>query len=63
MIEFNIEAMTCGHCASLVTKAVKAVDPKAKVEIDVPAQKVRVESAEDREAITSALFEAGYPPN
>lgn len=63
MIEFNVEAMSCGHCISMVTKAVKSVDPQAKVEVDLSAHKVRVETQEDREAIAGALADAGYPPS
>jgi copper chaperone len=63
MIEFNVEAMSCGHCVSVVTKAVKSVDPQAKVEVDLPTHKVRVETTEDRETVAAALSEAGYPPN
>jgi len=61
--EFNVESMTCGHCVSIVTKAVRSVDPQAKVEVDLPTHRVRVETAEDREAIAGALAEVGYPPN
>jgi copper chaperone len=61
--EFNVQSMTCGHCVSVVTQAVKSVDPQAKVEVDLPTHKVRVESEEDREAIAGALADAGYPPN
>lgn len=63
MIEFNVESMTCGHCVSIVTKAVKSVDPQAKVEVDLGSHKVRVESNEDRETIAEALTDAGYPPS
>jgi copper chaperone len=62
MIEFDVQDMSCGHCVSAVTKALKAVDPQAKVEVDLPAHKVRVESSEDRQALAEALAEAGYPP-
>jgi copper chaperone len=63
MTEFNVQSMTCGHCVSRVTKAIKAVDPQAQVECDLAARKVRVESREGREAIAAALTDAGYPPN
>lgn len=62
MLELTIESMTCGHCASVVTKAVKALDPLAKVEVDVSGHKVRVETTEARQAVVEALTEAGYPP-
>ncbi|KWT70873.1 MULTISPECIES: heavy-metal-associated domain-containing protein [unclassified Variovorax] len=61
MHEFEIQSMTCGHCASRVTQAVKGLDPQAKIEVNLPAKKVRVESAEDRASVATALAEAGYP--
>lgn len=62
MFEFTLPTMTCGHCISMVTKAIKQVDPRAGVEIDLASHRVRVETVEDREAIESALTEAGYAP-
>lgn len=62
MFEFDVQAMSCGHCASAVTQAVKQVDPQAKVEVDLDTKKVRVESSEDRASLVEALTEAGYPP-
>lgn len=44
MTEFQIDGMTCGHCASTITKAVQSLDHTAKVEIDLAAKRVRVES-------------------
>ena len=55
--------MTCGHCVGVVTKAIKNVDPKANVEIDLANHRVRDETAEDRETIESAVTEAGYAPS
>ena len=62
MIEMTLPDMSCGHCASTVTQACKAVDPAAQVEVDLGSKKVRIESAEDRQDFTEALTEAGYPP-
>lgn len=63
MIEFKVEAMSCGHCASVITKAVKSADPSARVEVDLPSHSVRVQTTEDRETIAAALADAGYPPS
>jgi copper chaperone len=63
MYEFNITAMTCGHCVGAVTQAVKQADPEAKVDVDLGTHKVRVESGEERETFESALTEAGYKPD
>lgn len=61
MTEFNVEGMSCAHCVSMVTKTLKALDPQAKVEVDLASKKVKVESTEDREILAAALTEAGYP--
>ena len=62
MLEFNLPDMSCGHCASTVTKAVKEVDPSAKVEVNLDSKKVKVDSGQDRQQFAEALTEAGYPP-
>ena len=62
MLELTLPTMTCGHCVSVVTKAIKQADPRALVEIDLASHRVRVETTEDRETIESAVAEAGYVP-
>lgn len=62
MMEFDVQAMSCGHCVGRVTEAVKSADPQARVEVDLAAKKVRVAGAASREAVAAALAEAGYPP-
>ena len=62
MIEFDIQSMSCGHCVGRVTEAVRSVDPAAMVEVDLQTRKVRVQSGADRQAVSAALTEAGYPP-
>lgn len=62
MFEFNVQAMSCGHCASTITQALKQLDPQARVEVDLDGKKVRVESNEDQASLAEALTEAGYPP-
>jgi copper chaperone len=61
MIEFDVQAMSCSHCVDAVTRAIKLIDPQAKVEVDLAGKKVKVESAQDRAFIAGALAEAGYP--
>lgn len=61
MYELQIIDMTCGHCASKVTKTVMDLDAAAKVEIDLPSQKVRVQSDTALADISEALADAGYP--
>lgn len=61
MYEFTVDGMTCGHCASRIEKAVRAIDPKASVKIDIPAQKVSVASTLPEPRLKAAIEEAGYP--
>lgn len=61
MIELRVLNMTCGHCVSAVTKALKAVDPQATVDVDLETKRVRVESRQPAAMLTKALDEAGYP--
>ena len=57
---FNVQGMSCGHCASAVTQAVKSVDPAADVKVDLGSGKVEVRSDGDRAAIARAIEEEGY---
>jgi copper chaperone len=62
MIEMTLPTMTCGHCVRAVTAAVQRVDPQARVEIDLPTHRVRIESAAAPAALAAALAEEGYAP-
>ncbi len=62
MYEFEVQSMTCGHCASRVTQAIKNLDATAKVEVELAAKKVRVQTVEDRGRVVAALADAGYAP-
>lgn len=63
MIAYQVDDMTCGHCASTITKALKAADKDAKIMIDLARHLVTVEPTEasDQE-IRDAIAEAGYTP-
>lgn len=61
MYELQVEGMSCGHCISAVTKSVQALDPAAKVDVDLVHQKVRVASIAKLDDIKSAVTKAGYP--
>ena len=57
---FQVQGMTCGHCVKAVTEAVKTIDPKAEVQVDLASGKVQVQSEQDRAAIAGAIEEEGY---
>jgi copper chaperone len=63
MISFEVRDMTCGHCVSTVTKALKAADQDAKVQIDLATHRVQIEPATaNQEELADAIKEAGYTP-
>ena len=63
MITFEVNDMTCGHCVSSITKAVKATDTNAKVSIDLATHRVVIEpTVADSAQLSDAIKEAGYTP-
>ena len=59
-ITLKVEGMTCGHCVKAVTRAVQEQDAAAKVEIDLAARQVRVQSELGQEQILTAIRDEGY---
>ena len=57
---FNVSGMTCGHCAQAISKAIRAVDPRASVEVNVENGSVAVDSSASPERIAAAIPEEGY---
>jgi copper chaperone len=57
---FDVQGMTCNHCARAVGEAVRRVDPAAKVEVDLAAGRVAVDSVAGRERIAEAIRAEGY---
>jgi len=63
MLAFQVNDMTCGHCAGAITRAVKDLDQAAKVTIDLAQHLVTVEpTAADGGQIRDAIAGAGYTP-
>ena len=63
MIAFKVEDMTCGHCAGVITRAVKVADKDAQVRVDVAEHLVEIEpKAVDAKVLREAISEAGYTP-
>lgn len=62
MIDIKVPDMTCGHCASTITKAVKELDPAAVVEVSLPDHRVRIQSDASKDSLVHAITEAGYTP-
>jgi copper chaperone len=62
MIEFDVQDMTCGHCAATITEAVKSVDPSGRCEVDLAGRRVKVDSALSADRIAAAITRAGFSP-
>jgi copper chaperone len=60
MIRLNVPGMSCGHCTAGIEKAIKAIDPTAKVSCDLGTHNVEVESFVSERAISEAIGLAGY---
>jgi copper chaperone len=61
-MEFRIPDMSCGHCASRVTAALRALDPAAVVEVDLASHRVVTQGRFDAPAALEALTGAGFTP-
>jgi copper chaperone len=60
MIQLTLPTMTCQHCVRTVTEAIRALDPAATVQIDLPQHTLQVVSTQTAQAVAAALAEAGY---
>lgn len=60
MRTFKVTGMTCGHCQRAVIQAIQTLDPAARVEVDLGAGSVSVDSALDEQAIREAIIAEGY---
>lgn len=61
-MEFKVADMSCGGCASAIKNAIAKLDAAAKVEIDVAAKTVKVESSFTQAEIASAIQQARFHP-
>ena len=63
MIAFEVKDMTCGHCVSTITKAVKGTDKDAKVQVELATHTIQIEPTEaSASELSDAIKEAGYTP-
>lgn len=60
MHQLHVEGMSCNHCVSVITKALKEADANAQVNIDLERKEVRVDSPLPLERVKSVIAEAGY---
>ncbi len=59
-VEIHVRGMSCGHCVSAITSAVRPLPGVEGVEVDRDAGVVRVTGTPDEGAVTAAIEDCGY---
>ena len=59
-VEFQVEGMSCQHCVTAVTNAIREHDGAAQVRVDLASGRVTVDSAQSVELLQAAIHETGY---
>ena len=62
MVTFQVNDMTCGHCASAISRALASVDKAARLDIRIQEKLVRVDSQAPAAELAQAIQHAGYTP-
>ena len=60
MLHLKVSGMTCGHCVSAVSRAVRAVPGTEDVAVDLGRGEVTVKGDPDSGAVRAAIAEEGY---
>jgi len=58
--ELNVSGMTCGHCQTAVTKALKSVEGVTGAQVDLASGKATVTGTPDPQALVAAIVDEGY---
>ncbi|MHC0061873.1 heavy-metal-associated domain-containing protein [Nostoc sp. UIC 10890] len=59
-LKLKVSNIACEGCANTITESIHVMEPDAKVDIDVNAKTVMVESAASEESIKQVIVAAGY---
>ncbi|NEN89198.1 MAG: heavy-metal-associated domain-containing protein [Okeania sp. SIO3H1] len=62
-IQLKVPSIACGGCADTITKAIKAQESEADVQVDVEQKIVTVETKASEESIKQAIVAAGHTVN
>lgn len=58
-----VKDMTCGHCAGVITEAIKNLDKAAHINIDLNSKVVDIDTKKlDEDAVMDAIADEGYEP-
>jgi copper chaperone len=59
-LKLKVSNIACEGCAKIITDSIHVMEPEAKVDVDVNAKIVTVESAASDESIKQVIVAAGY---
>lgn len=58
-----VKDMTCGHCASVITEAIKNLDKAAHIHVDLTSKVVDIDTKKlDDDEVIDAIADEGYEP-
>ncbi|HZH44234.1 MAG TPA: heavy-metal-associated domain-containing protein [Lysobacter sp.] len=59
-MKLTVEGMTCGHCVRSITTAIQALEPGARVSVDLDARSVAIQGVLGADAARAAIEAEGY---
>ncbi|MFN6512988.1 MAG: heavy-metal-associated domain-containing protein [Nostoc sp. CreGUA01] len=59
-LQLKVSNIACEKCAETITESIHVMEPDARVDVDVNAKTVTVESAASEESIKQVIVAAGY---
>jgi len=59
-MKLQVSDMVCGGCVEIITQAIMAVDPGAKVVADLATKTLNLETQISGEKVEAAIAKAGY---
>ncbi|MEH2145991.1 heavy-metal-associated domain-containing protein [Nostoc sp.] len=59
-LKLKVSNIACEGCAETISQSIHIMEPEAKVDVDVNAKTVTVESAASEKSIKQVIVAAGY---
>lgn len=59
-MKFTVQGMRCAHCERAITAALRAIDPAARVTVDIAGGTVAWEGAVTADQARAAIEDEGY---
>lgn len=60
MFKLHIPAMSCSHCAGVITHTLDELDALARITFDMPARIVEITCKQSPDVVMEKLAAAGY---